>query len=110
MTELTVNLVTIDTPENALKIANALVERKLAACVNIVPGLTSVYEWKGARCQESELLLVIKSRHELFDELEAAICELHPYSVPEILALGVARGHQPYLNWLLDGTRDPAAQ
>ena len=104
MTDATVNLVTIDTLENAQALANALVERKLAACVNIVPGLLSVYEWKGERCQESELLLVIKSRRALFDDLEAAIRELHPYSVPEILALDVARGHQPYLDWLLANT------
>jgi len=91
---------TVGKPEDASRIARALVERRLAACVNVVPGLTSVYRWKGQIESEAESLLVIKTRRERVDELKAALAALHPYEVPELIVLPIEDGHAPYLAWL----------
>jgi len=99
-----VALSTVASLEDAERIARALVERRLAACVNVVPGLTSIYAWKGAVETERELLLVIKTRRQRFEELRAALVELHPYEVPELIALPVEAGHAPYLDWLQAST------
>jgi periplasmic divalent cation tolerance protein len=93
-------LSTVAGGEDAERIARSLVERRLAACVNVVAGLTSVYRWKGAIEAEQERLLVIKTRADRFEALRAAIVSLHPYEVPEVIALPVAAGHEPYLAWL----------
>jgi periplasmic divalent cation tolerance protein len=85
-------------------VARVLVENKLAACVNIIPGLVSVYTWKGDVCRDSELLCVIKSRRDLFERIESAIKRVHPYEVPEIIALPIVMGHAPYLSWIHDVT------
>ncbi len=95
-----VALSTVGTAEDAERIARALVERRLAACVNVVPGVVSVYRWKGAVERDEERLLVIKTRAERLEELRRALVELHPYEVPELLALPVEAGHGPYLAWL----------
>lgn len=81
-------------------IATALVESGLAACVNIVPGLTSIYRWQGNLEKGQEVLLLIKTPHARRDELQQRLVELHPYEVPEIIFLSVERGHQPYLDWV----------
>jgi periplasmic divalent cation tolerance protein len=86
--------------DRAEELARALVEERLAACVNIVPHVTSVYRWKGAVERDSEALLVIKSPAALFARLEARLRELHPYEVFELLALPVEEGHRPYLDWV----------
>lgn len=86
------------------RMARDLVERSLAACVQIGPGGTSVYRWQDAVEKSDEKLLVIKSRSEVFRDLEAAIMAVHPYDVPEIIALPVAAGHEPYLAWLTAST------
>lgn len=86
--------------EDAERIARALVEGRLAACVNIVPGLTSVYRWKGAVETDAETLLVIKTRGERVEELRSALVGLHPYEVPELIVLPIQGGHPPYLAWL----------
>jgi periplasmic divalent cation tolerance protein len=104
MSDALVALSTVASLEDAERIARALVERRLAACVNVVPGLTSIYAWKGAVETERELLLVIKTRRQRFEELRAALVELHPYEVPELIALPVEAGHAPYLEWLQAGT------
>jgi periplasmic divalent cation tolerance protein len=91
---------TVGKPEDALRIAEALVERRVAACVNIVPGLTSVYRWKGTIERNAESLLVIKTRRERLDDLKAALTSLHPYEVPELVVLPIEDGHAPYLAWL----------
>ncbi len=96
---------TVPDREAADRVADALVGPGLAACVNIVPGLTSVYTWKGEICRDSELLCVIKSRASLFDAIEAAIRGVHPYEVPEIIAFPIAAGHGPYLKWIDEVTR-----
>jgi periplasmic divalent cation tolerance protein len=84
----------------ARTIATALVERGLAACVNIVPGVESVYQWKGQIENSSELLLIIKTRSECYAALEQAIQALHPYELPEIIALPLAAGLPAYLEWI----------
>ncbi|HEY9776093.1 MAG TPA: divalent-cation tolerance protein CutA [Planktothrix sp.] len=91
--------VTCPAPE-ARRIATPLVQERLAACVNILPALTSVYEWKGELCQEEESMLIIKSTRELFQRLEARLKQLHPYEVAEIIALPIEVGHKPYLDWI----------
>ncbi len=91
---------TVPNQEDAIRIARTLVEEKLAACCNIVPGLTSLYFWKGEICQDPELLLIIKTMESAFDALKERIRQLHPYDVPEIIALPIIKGHQAYLNWV----------
>ncbi len=97
-------LSTIDDESQARRLAAHLVEERLAACVNIVPKVTSVYKWKGKLEEASELLLVIKTRAELADRLTARLAELHPYDVPECIVLEVVSGHQPYLDWVIAET------
>lgn len=93
-------LCTCPDAESAGRIAHALVEERLAACVNRVPALTSVYRWQGEIHEDSEVLLLIKTRRELFESLRARLVALHPYDVPEVIALDITAGHAPYLEWL----------
>lgn len=88
----------------ALRIAHALVERKLAACVNILAECTSVYRWKDKLETATEVQLLIKTRAELYDEVEAAIRSLHPYELPEIVAVPIGRGLPAYLEWVNNQT------
>lgn len=97
-------LVTCPTPEVGEKIGRALVEERLVACVNLVPGLISLYRWHGKTCREPECLLVIKTRRTRFPALARRIQALHPYSVPEIIALPIATGSVPYLSWVREST------
>jgi periplasmic divalent cation tolerance protein len=101
-----VALSTVATALDAERIATVLVERGLAACVNVVPGVTSIYRWKGALQRDLELLLVIKTRADRFEALREALVSLHPYEVPELIALPVEAGHPPYLAWLDEATRE----
>lgn len=107
MSERVVVLSTVARPEDAERIAHALVERRLAACVNVVPGLVSVYRWKGAVERGAEVLLVVKTRTERLPALREVLVDLHPYEVPELVALPVEDGHPPYLAWL-DESVSPA--
>lgn len=95
---------TVPTEEHAGRIARALVEEGLAACVSVVPGLRSFYRWQGELCDDGELLLLIKTRGELFEPLADRLHELHPYEVPEIVALEAAAVAPTYLAWLQDAT------
>ena len=104
-TDFALVLTTTGTGEEALSIARALVDEGLAACVNVVPGVTSVYRWKGAVDRASEVLLLIKTRSERFEAVRQALVALHPYELPEIIALPIEAGHAPYLAWLDDGVR-----
>ena len=96
-----VALTTIDSLEEGRRMARVLVERRLAACVNLVPNLTSVYRWQGAVEEAEEVLLVIKTTEAQLAALEAAVRELHSYEVPEFLTLRVEASSRPYLEWLL---------
>ncbi|MGH9586389.1 MAG: divalent-cation tolerance protein CutA [Acidobacteriaceae bacterium] len=91
--------------DEAQRIARELVVRRLAACVNIIPNLTSVYRWQGKIEQADEALLLIKTTESRLPALEAAIRELHSYEVPEFLVLSVESGSRPYLAWLLDSVQ-----
>ena len=93
-------LTTAGSDADAERLARALVERRLAACVNVVPRVVSHYRWKGALQRDEERLLVVKTRAERVGALRAALVELHPYEVPELVVLQVAAGHAPYLAWL----------
>jgi periplasmic divalent cation tolerance protein len=93
-------LVTAPTSEEATRIAEMLVERKLAACVQILPPMASIYVWKGEVQRENEILLVAKSTRAKFDDLEAAVRAIHSYETPEIIALPIVAGSQSYLSWL----------
>ena len=86
--------------DRAEEIARRLVERRVCACVNIVPGLRSVYLWKGSVEEDGEALLVIKTRNDRFEELERAVREVHPYEVFELIASRVERGNAAYLRWI----------
>ena len=88
--------------EDAVRIAASLVEKRLAACVQIAGPLYSTYHWKGKIEQAEEWQCLIKSRQDLFGELEQAIKAIHPYEVPEIIALTIVAGSAPYLRWLHD--------
>jgi periplasmic divalent cation tolerance protein len=99
-------LVTTPTPELAAKLARTLVEERLAACGNIVPGLRSIYRWEGKVHDEPEALLVLKTEAARFEALRARVVTLHPYQVPDIVALRIAEGHPPYLAWLWDSVRE----
>src|SRR5260221_4812334 len=94
MTEARIVLTTASSPEEARGIARALVERRLAACVNIVPGIESVYRWQGKVETTAESLLIIKTQAELFDRLREAIGELHSYDLPECVMLEITAGSE----------------
>jgi len=98
-------LCTAGSAADAERIASALVERRLAACVNVVPGVVSIYRWKGGVERDEERLLLIKTTAARVEALRAAIAELHAYEVPEVLVLDVTGGHAPYLAWLEESCR-----
>ncbi|MBI2174122.1 MAG: divalent-cation tolerance protein CutA [Candidatus Omnitrophica bacterium] len=93
-------LVTASSEEEGARIGQALVERRLAACVNLVPRVRSFYRWEGQLCDEAEVLLVIKTRQERFPALAAAVRALHSYTVPEVIAFALTEGSEPYLRWI----------
>ena len=88
-----------------MKIGRALVERQLAACANVVSGIRSIFRWEGNVTEEKEVLLLVKSRHESFDEIEKAVKGLHSYEVPEIIGIEIAMGSKSYLDWIRECTR-----
>ena len=91
-------------PEKAQAIAGALVEERVAACVNVVPSLSSVYRWKGAVHNEAEALLLVKTSKDRFEALKQAVLRHHPYELPEVIAIQVDRGHAPYLEWVIESS------
>lgn len=98
--EFCVIFCTVPNKDVGLDIANTLVSEQLAACVNIVPGLTSIYTWKGEICNDQELLLIIKTKSNLFTDVKEAIKKIHPYEVAEIISLSVISGSDDYLQWI----------
>ena len=100
MADVRIVLTTVGLAEKAEQLANALVERRLAACVNIVGPIRSIYRWKGSIAREQEYLLLIKTTADRAPELEAAFAELHPYELPERIEVAVEGGSLGYLEWL----------
>jgi periplasmic divalent cation tolerance protein len=100
MTDKIVVLSTCASTEEAQRMARALVEKRLAACVNVMPGIRSVYRWKDAIEDEEEVLLLIKTSRGLLEELREEIERLHSYEVPEVIALSVVDGSERYLAWM----------
>ena len=98
--ECAIVLITVGSLEEAEKIAQALVERMLAACVNIIPSITSVYRWQDEVQRDGEVLLIVKSRRDVFEHLARCVKELHSYETPEIIALPIVAGDADYLRWL----------
>ena len=93
-------LVTAPDAEVGTRLARAVVEERLAACVNLVPGVRSIYRWAGAVQEDAEVLLVIKTREDRVAALSRRVHELHPYELPELIAVGVLGGSERYLDWL----------
>ena len=100
MTDKIIVLSTCASTEEAERIARRLLEKRLAACVNLVAGARSLYRWQGAIEEAAECLLIIKSRQNLWEELRAEIQRLHSYEIPEVLLLAIEDGSPAYLNWL----------
>lgn len=100
MTDKIVALTTCGSADEARKVAQALVWSRLAACVNIVPGVESIYHWEGKIQDEQEWLLVIKSRRDLLPRMRELLNAQHSYDVPELVAVDVSGGSPSYLNWL----------
>ncbi|MFQ5649154.1 MAG: divalent-cation tolerance protein CutA [bacterium] len=105
MAEEIIIFVTAGSHEEAQNIANELVERRLAACVNIVDAVNSVFNWQGKVCQEDETLMMIKSVRSHLTDLITRIKALHSYEVPEIIAIPIIAGSQDYLDWIQQETR-----
>ena len=102
--ETMIVLTTCGNDEDAGALARALVERRLAACVNAVSKVASTYRWKGEVQHDQETLLIIKTSAERFEALREALVALHPYELPEVVALPIVAGHAPYLEWIGSGT------
>ena len=99
-------LSTVDTHQEAERIAQHLVEERLAACVNIVPKILSIYRWKGTLERATEHLMIIKTVEDRLPSLTHRIKELHPYEVPEVIAFSIQDGDPAYLEWILSETRE----
>lgn len=95
-------LMTAPSSEEAARLAEVLVSQKLAACVQILPGMQSIYVWKGEVRRESEVLILAKTTRNNFAELERRVREIHSYETPEIVALPIIMGSDAYLEWLVD--------
>lgn len=93
-------LTTTSSLDEAKRIAGYLVQNKLAACVNIIPKIISVYKWKGQICEDEEFLLFIKTKKGSFDSVKDSILKLHSYELPEVIMLPVENGYEKYLNWI----------
>lgn len=104
MDEVVIILTNLPDRASALKLAGELVEQRLAACVNVLAEGTSVYRWKGEIESATEVPVLIKTRAERYAEVEAAIRSLHPYELPEIVAVPVVRGLDEYLEWVAGET------
>ena len=98
--------VTAPTDDDGRAVAQDLVRQKLAACVNILPGIRSIYTWEGEVCEDEEVLLIIKMRAVMFEQMVDVVKNIHPYEVPEIIALPIVAGSDDYLGWIDEVTRD----
>ncbi len=98
-------LCTCPDQQSGERIATALVEERLAACVNRIAGVVSTYRWEGKLCRDEEQLLIIKTTRERFEAMRERIVALHPYELPEVIALDITAAHAPYLAWIEAQTR-----
>lgn len=98
-------LTTCPDPDSAERLAEALVAERLAACVNLIPGLRSIYRWQDAIQRDAEVLLLIKTTRARYPALQARLPQLHPYELPELVAVEAADGLPAYLRWVADATR-----
>jgi len=105
MSKYIVVLITGPSRSVVRKIGLKIVKEKLAACVNIVPRVESIFGWQGRICRESETLMIVKTTSARFQKLEKRVMELHPYTVPEIIALPILKGSKNYLKWVSQMTR-----
>jgi periplasmic divalent cation tolerance protein len=101
MTDCIVVLITVPQEEEAAKMANTLIDERLAACVNILKDIRSLYRWKGAIEDEGEVLMVVKTQERLFENLAKRVKQMHSYSVPEIIALPIVKGSDNYIQIIL---------
>ena len=104
MNEFIAVFVTASSHEEGERIASTLVNERLAACGNIIKGITSIYTWDNELCKDDEILLILKTRREKFDELSIRIKEMHSYDVPEIIAISIVDGSKEYLDWVKQST------
>lgn len=95
-----VALSTFPNPDKAAEVARTLVNEQLAACVNLVSQIRSIYRWQGEISDDTETLAIIKTTDERFEAMRARLVELHPYEVAEVIALPIEAGHAPYLAWV----------
>jgi len=98
-------LCTTDSQDSAKQLARSLVEKKLVACVNIVPNMTSIYAWQGELHEDQEWLLLIKSTTERFSEIKDTVSTIHPYDSPELISFNIADGLPDYLKWIQDSVK-----
>jgi periplasmic divalent cation tolerance protein len=105
MTEYVLVLTTVPDEGTGNELGRVLVGERLAACVTVSPAARSFYRWEGQLCDEAEHVLIIKTRASLYDRLETRIKSLHPYKVPEVIALPIERGSPDYLGWLDEETK-----
>ena len=104
MTAISVVFSTIDSNDNALSIAEILVNERIAACVNILPAVTSVYRWQSQVHKDPELLMIIKTKTDKLEQLISRLEEIHPYEVPEIVSFPIESGLNSYLDWVVEQT------
>lgn len=100
---------TFPNADKAAEVGRTLVDEKLVACVNIVPGLRSIYRWQGQVYDEAEVLTISKTTVERYSALERRLVELHPYDCPEVIAVRVQDGYEQYLTWVDENTQPPSA-
>ena len=105
MSDFNLLMITVPSEDAAATIARTLVEERLAACVNILPAVRSIYRWEGKVEDATEVLLLVKSRAVLFEELRTRVLSLHTYTVPEVIEFDLKRGHPAYLEWIFRNTK-----
>ena len=101
-------LVTVPDPETGHSLVRQMVQARLAACGSVVPGLTSIYRWKGEVHQDPESLVIFKTTTSVLEALKTRVVDLHPYEVPEVICLPIIDGAPNYLNWLTDSVGEPS--